>query len=391
MKINDPYGGMLVHRILEGEQREEWLEKAKSLPTIVASPMILSDLICIATGVFSPLTGFLNESDYYSVCEKMRLKNGIIWTIPVTLSIPENMEKTLYSSKHLAILDPNGSIVAVVRIEDLYHVCKKSEAKMVFNTTEETHPGVNRLINSSSVYIGGEILLVNLPKYIEPFSDYLLEPTQTRCYFKKNNWKQIVGFQTRNPVHRAHEYIQKAALETADGLFFNPLVGETKEDEIPVDIKMESYKVMLKEYFPEDRVLFGIYPAAMRYAGPREAVLHAIARKNYGCTHFIVGRDHAGVGNYYGVYDAQIIFGQFDSKELGIQPLFFEHCFYCSKCNNMASCKSCPHSSDYHINLSGTKVRVMLQNGEMLSPLVSRPEVVKVLIDGLAKKNNSSK
>lgn len=378
------HGGTLVNRIVEGTEREQLIENAKSLHSIILNQWSLSDLELIGIGGFSPLTGFMNQADYESVVEHVHLKNGHVWSVPITLPVSQTEANNLEIGEQVALYGEDGTLYGVLDLEEKYTYDKDKEAQHVYGTTDNAHPGVKKVYEKGEYYLAGPIQLINRPQH-DAFVDYHLDPLETRQLFNKLNWKTVVGFQTRNPVHRAHEYIQKSALEIVDGLLLNPLVGETKSDDIPAEVRMESYQAILKNYFPENRARLVIYPAAMRYAGPREAILHALVRQNYGCTHFIVGRDHAGVGDYYGTYEAQEFISQFEN-ELDIQILKFEHAFYCEACGNMATAKTCPHDASNHLHLSGTKVREKLRNGESLPEKFSRPEVANVLIKGLKEK-----
>lgn len=375
-----PHGGTLIDRILTGSKREEAVEKARNLPRLELDNWEISDLELIANGAFSPLTGFMKKSDYESVVQNMRLSNGIVWSIPIVLGVTPEEAALLTIGEEAALYSENGKLLGIINVEEVYSFDKKTEAELVYKTADEAHPGVKRVYSRDNCLIGGEISLINRTKP-GAFSEMYLDPAETRAIFAEKGWKRIVAFQTRNPIHRAHEYLQKCALEICDALFLNPLVGETKGDDIPAAVRIECYNALLNKYYPADRTFMSAFPAAMRYAGPREAIFHAIVRKNYGATHFIVGRDHAGVGNYYGTYDAQRIFDNFTPEELDITPLFFEHTFFCKVCGGMASQKTCPHDSKDHVFLSGTKVREMLGKGEKPPVEFTREEVAEILIN----------
>lgn len=375
----EPHGGRLVDGIVRGAARAEMLDRAtKEMKRLRLASQEIYDVELIATGAFSPLEGFMCREDYNSVVDTMRLENGTVWTIPIVLTASEKEAGNFKEGMDLALEDETGTVLAVLHLQEKFQYDKAKEALEVYGTSDDKHPGVNRLYNNGDVLLGGKISVLNRPKHND-FIKYRLDPADTRDFFRKKGWRRVVGFQTRNPVHRAHEYIQKCALETVDAMLLHPLVGETKEGDIPAEIRMACYEVLLEKYYPKDRVALSVFPAAMRYAGPREAIFHALVRKNYGCSHFIVGRDHAGVGNYYGSFDAHYIFDEFDREDIGIVPLFFDYTFYCRSCYGMASFKTCPHDSKRHVALSGTEVRRILAEGHAPPSSFTRPEIAKIL------------
>jgi len=380
----EPHGGRLVDRVVRAEERQERLREAAEMPQVALGARTLSNLEMISTGVFSPLEGFMDRETYESVVEDMRLPNELVWTLPVTLPVDEGRAGELREDSEIALVDAAGEPVATMRLRDRYRYDREREASLVYRTTDREHPGVAALYRREDVLLGGEVTLIRPPDP-GPFPRHYYTPRELRSIFREKGWRRVVGFQTRRPIHRALEHIQKSALETVDGLLLNPIVGETGHDDVPADVRMRSYEVILERYYPQDRTMLAVFPAAMRYAGPREAVFHALCRKNYGCTHFIVGRDHAGVGSFYGTYDAQHIFDEFEPGELGITPLFFEHAFFCRECYGMVSSKTCPHDPSSHVFLSEARLQEMLARGEYPPPEFSRPEVVEILMQGMQR------
>ncbi len=380
-----PHGGQLVWRLLEGEAALEALEQARRLPVLTLTQRLVQDVQLLGVGAYSPLEGFMNRETYESVVTEMTLPSGLPWTLPVVLPVSHEQARDLFSGTarrappdELALAGPDGRLYARLAIEEVFSYDREREASRVFGTTDLRHPGVAALYAQGDRYVAGPVTLL---RYEPPFPELSLTPAMTRREFARRGWRRVVGFQTRNPVHRAHEYIQKAALEVVDGLLLHPLVGETRDEDLPAEVRLLAYREALQHYYPSERVVLATFPAAMRYAGPREAVFHALVRKNYGCTHFVVGRDHAGVGGFYGPYDAHRIFERFDASALGITPLFFEDAFFCRRCGGMASSKTCPHGPHERVSLSGTRVRAMLRAGELPPPEVVRPEVARVLME----------
>lgn len=374
-----PHGGELVNRLLSGQELEAAKAKAADLPKLVVDTYAAFDIDGIAKGLFSPLKGFMNEAETRSVLDTMHLRPGVPWTIPILLSAAKDQADKFEVGSQIAIEDDQGDIVAILNLSEKFSMDHREIAEKVYRTVDEDHPGVAYTLTLGDVFLAGDLDV--LKKREIEFEDFNLTPAETRALFEDKGWRRIVAFQTRNPIHRAHEYLTKCALEICDGLLIHPLMGTTKSDDIPGDVRMKCYEVLMEKYYPKDHVTLSLMPVNMRYAGPKEAIMHAIIRKNYGCTHFIVGRDHAGVGNYYGTYDAQEIFQEFDPEEIGITPLMFEHSFFSKLTGSMASKKTCPGGAEDHIFLSGTKVREMLKNGEMPPEEFTRPEVAKVLIE----------
>jgi len=378
----EPHGGRIIDRLLKQHEREAIQDIIVAAPRISASERSVCDVICIATGAFSPLTGFMKQDDYTSSVKAMRLANGLLWPIPIVLPVADNELRALKLGRAAALIGPDNTLLGSIEVEEIYKASPEDEARYVYGTTDRKHPGVANVFDSPQMYVGGKISLLTMPKL--EFPSYSLTPAETRRRFGELGWNSVVGFQTRNPVHRAHEYLQKVALEIVDGLLLHPLVGTTKDDDLPAAVRMRCYEALLERYYPRGRAMLSVYQAAMRYAGPREALLHAIVRKNYGCSHFIVGRDHAGVGSYYGSFDAQQIFNEIEG-ELGITILRFENAFWCNSCEGMATAKTCPHGTEAHVILSGTKVRELLRSGKRPPLEISRPEIADILIQALAE------
>ena len=375
-----PHGGGLVDRVLAGEAREEAIARAREWPRVVLNARAMSDLDLLAVGALSPLEGFMGEADYRRVLHEMRLASGVVWTLPITLAVKPADVSGLKEGSQAALVSPTEELLGILWLEEKYSYDQREEARLVYGTEDLAHPGVAYLLGRGELLLGGRIDVINRPALGE-FEEYRLDPAQTRALFRERGWRTIVAFQTRNPIHRSHEYIQKCALELMDGLLIHPLVGKTKLDDVPSEVRFRCYRALTHHYFPADRVALSVFPGAMRYAGPREAAFHALVRKNYGCTHFIVGRDAAGVGNYYAPYAAHDLLRSFPREELGIEPLFFTETFFCRRCDAVASGKTCPHGVEDRVGLSGTRVRELLRRGEPLPPEFTRPEVAAVLAE----------
>ncbi len=387
-----PHGGKLVQRVVaDAKELETWHAEAPRLRSVMLGVREMMDLDLLAVGAMSPLEGFMGEEDYQAVVASMRLASGLPWSIPVTLPVTKAAAETLPAGEPIALKDQDGHILAILDLKEKFPLDREREALEVYRTVDRKHPGVALLDTMGDVLLGGRVTVLRRAKHADYYQRYLLDPKEIRFLFAKKGWRTVVAFQTRNPIHRAHEYIQKCALEIVDGLFLHPLVGPTKDDDVPAPVRLRCYEALLKDYYPAQRTVMAVLPAPMRYAGPREAIFHAILRKNSGCTHMIIGRDHAGVGNFYGSYDAHYIFDEFEPTEIGITPLFFEHSFFCQRCGSMASTKTCPHDSKHHVLLSGTRVRDLLSRGEAPPLELTRPEVIAVMMEAYGPKAKDAK
>lgn len=373
--LSRPHGNKLVKRILLGEKRREVTEKANEYSKISVDNEILKDVRNIARGIFSPLEGFMSKLELETVVDEMHLPSGVVWTIPIILDVEKEKADTIKIGEHVLLVDEMGNYSALLFVEDKFSFDKEKISKNVFGTVDKSHPGVYEMLNKKDYFLGGKIDLIDDSR--EPFPEFNLDTRETRVLFREKGWNTVVAFQTRNPIHRAHEYIQRCALEVVDGLFINPLMGRKKSGDFKDEVILETYKKMMNDFYPKDRVVMSILPTRMHYAGPREAIHHAIMRKNFGCTHFVVGRDHAGVGKFYGTFDAQRMFDRF--PDLGIKPLKFEHSFYCKKCASIATVKTCGHSDSDRVKPSGTVIREMILKKECPPGEIMREEIAEIL------------
>jgi sulfate adenylyltransferase len=381
-KLVPPHGGILKPLLLDGTELEDAKNNAKDFPVVRLNSRETSDLIMLAMGAFSPLDGFMREKDYLGVVNNMQMTDGTMWPIPITLSISKEQAKDLRVGDNIALVDDESDeLMGSMVIEEKFDYDKKHEAIQVFRTDDEQHPGVAKIYEQHDVYLGGPVKVFSEGPYPNMYGEHYARPAETRAIFEEKGWIRIAGFQTRNPIHRSHEYVTKIAMEVSDGVLIHPLVGKLKPGDIPADVRMKCYTTLIDKYYVKENVVLKVYPMEMRYGGPREALLHAIFRQNFGCSHLIIGRDHAGVGSYYGPFDAQKIFDEIPKDALQIKPLNIDWTFWCHGCGEMASMKTCPHGKEDRVLISGTKVREMLSNGEMPPEEFTRPEIGQILMD----------
>ncbi len=372
----NPHGGRLTDRVLGGDRLKEALERSKTLRTLNINDESVSDVENIATGIYSPLEGFIGRADFRNVLNEMRLRNDLPWTIPIVLDADHEEAERLREGEDILLKSMSGRPVAILHLEEKYEFDRDELAEKVFLTMDGAHPGVAKVAAMKEVLLAGSIDLLEVSP--TPFDRYKLSPKETRILFKEKGWKTVVAFQTRNTPHIGHEYVQKTALTFTDGIFVNPVIGRKKKGDFKDEVILASYDELIKHYYLKERAVMAILQMEMRYAGPREAIHHAIVRKNFGCTHIIIGRDHAGVGNYYHPYAAQDIFEEF--PDLGIAPLFFRAFYYCKKCQSVVNEKICPHPPSEQVQFSGTKIRDLLVKGQVPPPELMRPEVAKIIM-----------
>jgi len=382
-KLTPPHGGNQLRPLLidDSTARSELIEQAESLPSVIVSSKEASDLVMLATGAFTPLEGFMGLADYDSVLTEMRLANRVLWPIPVTLAVGKGKADQFGEGDSLALAcQDSGQILAVMELREKFSPDKSREAQAVFGTTDDAHPGVRSVRRQGEVYLAGPVRALSEGRYPLKFPEFA-RPSETRRIFTERGWSTVAAFQTRNPIHRSHEYLTKVALEICDGLLIHPIVGKLKEGDIPAEVRMDCYRAMIDRYYPPERVVLKVYPMEMRYAGPREAILHAIIRQNFGCSHLIVGRDHAGVGDYYRPFDAQDIFDSLEPEDLQLKPIKMDWAFWCKKCKCMVSSRTCPHDGEDRLMISGTQLREMLSQGVRPPEQFTRPEVTDILLD----------
>lgn len=364
---------------VDDDERLALQQYAKNLPAITLSSRETGDLVMLGIGGFTPLYGFMREEDWHSVCDNMHLAKGVFWPIPITVSVTDAQADTLKLGDEIALKTPDGQIIGILNVDSIYRPDKQYEANQVFTTTDPSHPGVAMLMAQPPVNLGGKVRVLHDNGFKAQFGQYALTPQQTRERFNQLGWKKIAAFQTRNPMHRSHEYLVKTVLELFDGVLIHSLFGNLKPGDVPANIRLKAINSLIHNYFVPDSVIHSGYPLDMRYAGPKEALLHALFRQNYGCSHLIVGRDHAGVGDFYSLFAAQEIFSHLQDNDLLIKPIKIDWTFYCHKCDGMASTKTCPHDSAERVLISGTEVRRRLQAKEPIPETFSRPEVVAEL------------
>jgi sulfate adenylyltransferase len=380
-KLVPPHGGTLKPLLIQGEELPDKSRLAQSLPRVRINSKESSDVVMLAMGAFSPLNGFMGQQDYLEVVDRMQLCSGVLWPIPITVSVTREQSKKIRIGQDIVLVDEHSNeALAIMTVEEVFPYDRAKEAREVFGTQEEAHPGVRRIYSQGELYLGGPIRVLSEGKYPRLFPEFA-RPIETRTIFAERGWSTVAAFQTRNPMHRSHEYLVKIAIEVSDGVLIHPIVGALKPGDIPAEVRLKCYQALIDRYLPAERIVLKVYPMEMRYGGPREAVLHAIIRQNFGCSHLIIGRDHAGVGKYYGPFDAQKIFDQLEPGSLQIQPLKLDWTFWCHSCGAMASMKSCPHGKEHRLLISGTELRAMLSEDRHPPEQFSRPEVLQILMN----------